>query len=225
MLVKNKKGTHIYWVPRGCPASINTNNKNRLRTEYLRGKEKMFSALWLHLTQHTLINTTPPDSTWNGIECELSVPSFTLAITRVLFKVIFISVNKSIITVHQWGFPDGASGKEPTCQCRRHKRFRCSPWVGKIPWRRTQPPLQYSWLENPMDRGAWWATVHRFPKSWIWLSDKAQHSTAAARIPRWGKLRLREVNLPNIIYLIASEIGLGLERSPLSSNTNLVLFW
>ena len=121
MLVKNKKGTHIYWVPRGCPASINTNNKNRLRTEYLRGKEKMFSALWLHLTQHTLINTTPPDSTWNGIECELSVPSFTLTITRVLFKVIFISVNKSIITVHQWGFPDGASGKEPTCQWRRQE--------------------------------------------------------------------------------------------------------
>ena len=29
-----------------------------------------------------------------------------------------------------------ASGKEPTCQCRRHKRGRFDPWVGKIPWRR-----------------------------------------------------------------------------------------
>uniref|UniRef100_A0AC11EA65 Uncharacterized protein n=1 Tax=Ovis aries TaxID=9940 RepID=A0AC11EA65_SHEEP len=27
-------------------------------------------------------------------------------------------------------------------------------------------PLQYSCLENPMDRGAWWATVHRVAKSW-----------------------------------------------------------
>ena len=27
-------------------------------------------------------------------------------------------------------------------------------------------PLQYSFLENPMDRGAWWATVHRIAKSW-----------------------------------------------------------
>ena len=34
------------------------------------------------------------------------------------------------------GFPGGASGKEPTCQCRRHKRCRFDPWVGKIPWRR-----------------------------------------------------------------------------------------
>ena len=33
-------------------------------------------------------------------------------------------------------FPGGASGKEPTCQCRRRKRYRFNPWVGKIPWRR-----------------------------------------------------------------------------------------
>ena len=39
-----------------------------------------------------------------------------------------------------WGFPGGASGKEPTCQCRRHKRHRFGPWVKKIPWRRVQQP-------------------------------------------------------------------------------------
>ena len=32
-------------------------------------------------------------------------------------------------------------------------------------------PLQYSWLENPMDRGAWWVTVHGVTKSWTQLSD------------------------------------------------------
>ena len=32
-------------------------------------------------------------------------------------------------------------------------------------------PLQYSCLENPMDGGAWRATVHEVPKSWTWLSD------------------------------------------------------
>ena len=31
--------------------------------------------------------------------------------------------------------------------------------------------LQYSYLENPMDRGAWQATVHRFATSQTWLSD------------------------------------------------------
>ena len=33
-------------------------------------------------------------------------------------------------------------------------------WVVKIHWRRAWQPLQYSCLENPMDRGAWWAAVH-----------------------------------------------------------------
>ena len=33
------------------------------------------------------------------------------------------------------GFPGGASGKEAACQCRRRKRHRFHPWVGKIPWR------------------------------------------------------------------------------------------
>ena len=33
-------------------------------------------------------------------------------------------------------FPAGASGKEPDCQCKKHKRFEFDPWVGKIPWNR-----------------------------------------------------------------------------------------
>ena len=38
-------------------------------------------------------------------------------------------------------------------------------------------PLQYSCLENPMDRGAWWATVHGVAESWTQGSNKAQHTT------------------------------------------------
>ena len=44
--------------------------------------------------------------------------------------------------------------------------------VGLIPGSETSPEvgndnlLQYSCLENPMDRGAWWATVHGLAKSW-----------------------------------------------------------
>ena len=67
------------------------------------------------------------------------------------------------------GFPGGISGKEPACQYRRHNRCRCHPWVGKIPWRRDGNPLQYSSLENPMDKGAWRATVHKVAKSWTRL--------------------------------------------------------
>ena len=38
------------------------------------------------------------------------------------------------------GFPGGARGEEPTCQCRRPKRRRFVLWVGKIPWRRAGQP-------------------------------------------------------------------------------------
>ena len=37
-------------------------------------------------------------------------------------------------------FQGGTSGKEPTCQCRRHKRWGFNPWVRKIPWRKARPP-------------------------------------------------------------------------------------
>ena len=57
------------------------------------------------------------------------------------------------------GLPWWLSGKESTCQCRSH---RFDPWLRKVPWRRK---WQYSCLGNPMERGAWWATVHDITKS------------------------------------------------------------
>ena len=46
------------------------------------------------------------------------------------------------------------------------KRPGFDPWVGKIPWRRAWQPISDFCLENPMNRGAWWATVHRVKMSW-----------------------------------------------------------
>ena len=45
------------------------------------------------------------------------------------------------------------------------------PWVGRSPGGGNGDPHQYSCLENPMDKGVWWATVHEVAKSRIWLSD------------------------------------------------------
>ena len=43
-------------------------------------------------------------------------------------------------------------------------------WLGRSPGEGNGNPLQYSCLENPMDREAWWATVHGVTKSWTRLS-------------------------------------------------------
>ena len=45
------------------------------------------------------------------------------------------------------GFPGGASGKEPTCQCRKLKRGRFNPKWGRSPGGGHGNPLQYSCLE------------------------------------------------------------------------------
>ena len=56
-----------------------------------------------------------------------------------------------------------------TCQCRRHG---LDPGAGKIPGEGNGYPFLYSCQENSMDRGAWWATVHRATKE----SDKTEHT-------------------------------------------------
>ena len=73
----------------------------------------------------------------------------------------------------------GASSKEPAYQCRRCKRCGLEPWVRKSPWKRAWQLIQYSCLENPMDRGAWWSIVHRVAQSQIqlkWLNTAQHHS-------------------------------------------------
>ena len=53
-------------------------------------------------------------------------------------------LNGTELKSHKSDFPGGTSGKEPTCQSKRHKRHRFYPWVRTIPWRRAwQPTLVF----------------------------------------------------------------------------------
>ena len=49
------------------------------------------------------------------------------------------------------------------------------PGPGRSPGERNSNPRQYSCLKNPMDRGAWWATVHRVAKNRTWLKQLSMH--------------------------------------------------
>ena len=66
---------------------------------------------------------------------------------------------KSILII--MGLPWWFSAKGPTCQCRR---YGFSPWWRRSPGEGNGNPLQHSCLGNPMDRGAWQATVHGVAK-------------------------------------------------------------
>ena len=63
------------------------------------------------------------------------------------------------------GLPWWLSGKECACNAGVAGDAGLIPESGRFPGGENGNPLQYSFLENPMDRGAWWATVHRFAKN------------------------------------------------------------
>ena len=66
------------------------------------------------------------------------------------------------------GFPSGSHGKESACNARDTGLI---PGSGRSPGEGKGYPLQYSCLENPMDGGAWQASVHGVAKSQTRLSD------------------------------------------------------
>ena len=60
------------------------------------------------------------------------------------------------------GFPGGSDSKESTCKVRD---LGSIPGLGRSLGEGNSYPLQYSGLENSMDREAWWATIHGVSKS------------------------------------------------------------
>ena len=67
------------------------------------------------------------------------------------------------------GFPDGSDSKESACNVGDPSLI---PGSGRSPSEGNGNPLQYSRLENSVDRGAWRATVHGVTKNRTQLSDK-----------------------------------------------------
>ena len=81
----------------------------------------------------------------------------------------FIRVNK--------GFSGGSDSKESACSAGD---LGLIPGLGRSPGGGHGNPLQYSYLGNPMDRGAWRAIIHGVvnnPKSRTWLSDSMQNTS------------------------------------------------
>ena len=70
--------------------------------------------------------------------------------------------------IELWGFPGGSDSKESDCNVGN---LGSVPGLGRSPGEENGNPLQYSCLENPMDRGAWWATVHGVTMSQMQLME------------------------------------------------------
>ena len=82
---------------------------------------------------------------------------FSRATTQVFSVIGPIADSKG-----RGGFPGGSDSKESTYNTGDPDSI---PWLGRSPGEGNGNPLQYFFLENFMDRGIWWATVHGVTKS------------------------------------------------------------
>ena len=100
---------------------------------------------------------------------------FRTIIPLVPFQVYFDDYGfLKLSRLHRW-----LSGKESTCQCRRHRRHCFNSWVGTSPGERNDNPLKYPCLEDPVDRGAWWAIIHGVAESDMTELSSVQFSSVA----------------------------------------------
>ena len=88
------------------------------------------------------------------------------------------------------------------------------PGLGRSPGGGHGNPLQCSFLENPMNRGAWWATVHRVTQSWTWPKLLSTHALHYVGFPGGSVANNPPAN--------AGDMGLspGPGRSPREENGN-----
>ena len=92
-----------------------------------------------------------------------------------------IEVNESRCETNNCQLLWGGSGsmvKNPPANAGASGLVGSTPGLGRSPGGGNGNPLQHTCLENSMDRGAWWATVHRIAESQTWLSDWAYTYTS-----------------------------------------------
>ena len=106
--------------------------------------------------------------------------------TGWIHPCLSLKPNQSTLLLHSQHITGGKSPKmwaSPVAQwqrihlqCRRCRRHGLEPFAMKSPWGGHGNPPWYSFLENPMDRGAWGATVYRVAKSQTWLVTEYTHT-------------------------------------------------
>ena len=80
--------------------------------------------------------------------------------------IIYFEKQYIYILIKEHSFPDGSAVKKSSYNAGDPGDMRPISELERSSRVENDRPLQYSWLENSMDRGAWWATVHGVAKGW-----------------------------------------------------------
>ena len=126
---------------------------------------KIALSVWDLLCFHTHLRifSTPMKNT-TGISIGIAS---NLYIVKIIFMMLILLIHGQSIPCHLF-CPHSSGGKESMCNAGD---LGLIPHMGRPPGEGNGNPLQYSCLQNSMDIGAWWVTVHGITKSWTWLSD------------------------------------------------------
>ena len=111
--------------------------------------------------------------------------TYLIILQRCFWGLLYIVVSQSSfgflnkhllnINTHIGGLPLWLSNKESTCKAENAGDAGAIPVSGRsLGWGHGNP-FQYSFLENPMNRGAWWAMVHGITKSRTQLEQLSMH--------------------------------------------------
>ena len=117
---------------------------------------------------------------------DMSVHVFCTFSNWIACLFVFYSLNFEnslyMLDASHLGFPGGSDGKASVCNAGNMGSI---PGFGRSSGEGNGTPLQYSWLENPMDGGAWWAAVHGVARSRTRLRD---FTSIDKLLPRFSSL-------------------------------------
>ena len=126
-----------------------------------------FSHVWLFVTPWTIAHQAPlsmeisRQEYWSGLLCPPpgDLPDPGIKLMSPALQMDSLPAERSG-RLYFLGFLDGAVVKNPPASAEDARDVGLIPGLGRSPGEGNGNPLQYSCLGIPMDRGAWWATVH-----------------------------------------------------------------
>ena len=101
----------------------------------------------------------PRQEPWSGLPC---APLGYLSNPGIEPGSLALQADSLQSELYNLGFHGGSDSKESACNAGNPDSI---PGLGRSPGEGNGNPFQYSWLENAVDRGTWWATVRGFAKS------------------------------------------------------------
>ena len=121
------------------------------------------SLCWWVVRPWTSLGATVPTAASGSLRGPICVITFACVGSELRQNYGRKDQDITSVLLMAFGIPDDSDGKESACSVGDPGSI---PGSGISPGEGNGTPLQYSCLENSMDRGAWWATVHGVAKIW-----------------------------------------------------------